>query len=216
MTRKVLFDAVRPFAPGGRLTPAHVTLIDAVADAFGLPAEGAGHDDARARPASPSRPDAGAAMRTSPEGIALIHSFESLHRVLPDGRIAAYPDPGPTGLPWTIGWGSTGPDIGRDTIWTRAQADARFAADLRRFEDGVMQALGGAPVTQSQFDALVSFAYNVGISAMAGSTLVRKHKAGDYAGAQAEFARWNKAKGKVLPGLTRRRAAEAALYGRKP
>lgn len=195
MDRKALFDAVRPFAPGGKLLTAHVPLIDAVADAFGLPAEGS------------------APTRTSQRGIDLIHSFESLHRVLPDGRIAAYPDPGPTGLPWTIGWGSTGPDIGRDTIWTRVQADARFAADLAKFERGVSEALDAAPTTQNQWDALVSFAYNVGVQALKRSTLLKKHRAGDYAGAQGEFGKWVNAKGKRLPGLVRRRAAEAALYG---
>lgn len=157
-----------------------------------------------------------AATRTSQRGIDLIHSFESLHRVMPDGRIAAYPDPGPTGLPWTIGWGSTGPDIGRDTIWTRAQADARFASDLARFERGVTEALDAAPTNQNQWDALVSFAYNVGVQALKGSTLLKKHRAGDYAGAQAEFGKWVNAKGKRLPGLVRRRAAEAALYGERP
>jgi lysozyme len=71
-----------------------------------------------------------------------------------------------------------------------------------------------APVTtQSQFDALVSFAYNVGLSALNDSTLLRLHKAGDYAGAKAQFARWDKNDGKVIKGLARRRAAEAALYG---
>lgn len=194
MDRKALFDAVRPFAPGGRLTEAHVPLIDAVADAFGLP-------------------PTGGALQTSPRGIDLIHDFEKLHRVLPDGRIASYPDPGPTGLPWTIGWGSTGPDIGPNTIWTRAQADARFASDLVKFEKGVSEALGGAPASQGQWDALVSFAYNIGVQALKGSTLMRKHRAGDYAGAKAEFGKWVNAKGKRLPGLVRRRAAEAELYG---
>jgi len=58
----------------------------------------------------------------------------------------------------------------------------------------------------------VSFAYNVGVGNLQSSTLLKKHKAGDYRGAVAEFAKWNKAAGKVLPGLTKRRAAEAALY----
>ena len=68
------------------------------------------------------------------------------------------------------------------------------------------------PLTQGQFDALVSFAYNVGAGALQDSTLLRKLNAGDYAGAANEFANWTKAGGKVLAGLQRRRAAEAAMF----
>lgn len=155
-------------------------------------------------------------MKTSAAGIALIHSFEKC-------VLFAYPDPGSrSGDPWTVGWGSTGPDIRKGTIWTQKQADDRFAADLIRFEDGVTKLLAGAPTTQNQFDALVSFAYNVGLDidtdttaeGLGDSTLLRKHKAGDFAGAQAQFAAWNKNDGKVMKGLVRRRAAEAALYGK--
>jgi GH24 family phage-related lysozyme (muramidase) len=158
------------------------------------------------------------AMRTSQAGIDLIHSFEGLARVRPDGRIEAYPDPGTGGEPWTIGWGSTGTDpfnggrIRKGTIWTRAQADERFRQHLAEFEQEVRDALGDAPVTQNQFDALVSLAYNIGRAAFRKSTLVRKHRAGDYAGAAREFLRWNRAGGKVMRGLTRRREAEARMY----
>ena len=80
--------------------------------------------------------------------------------------------------------------------------------------------LRGKPCTQYQFDALVSFAYNVGLDidadniaeGLGDSTLLRKHLAGDYEGAAAQFAAWNKNDGKVLRGLVRRRAAEAAMY----
>lgn len=72
--------------------------------------------------------------------------------------------------------------------------------------------IDGAATTQHQFDAMVSFAYNVGIGNLTKSTLLKLHKAGNYAGAADEFATWNKAAGKVMAGLTKRRAAEAALY----
>lgn len=155
--------------------------------------------------------------RTSKAGIDLIHMFEGYATKLPDGSAKAYPDPGTGGKPWTIGWGSTtdeqGKPIAPGTIWTRARADARFAKHLAQFEAGVLAGLRGAPVTQAQFDAMVSLAYNIGVSAFQGSTLLRLHRAGDYAGAQAQFARWNRAGGKPMKGLTRRRAAEARMYG---
>jgi GH24 family phage-related lysozyme (muramidase) len=142
----------------------------------------------------------------------IIQQFEGCAKRRSDGSFEAYPDPGSGGDPWTIGWGSTGADIKKGVVWTQAQCDERFAQHLAEFGEGVAAAIGNAPTTQHQFDAMVSFAYNVGLANLRSSTLLKKHKAGDYAGAAAEFARWNKAAGKVLPGLTRRRAAEAALY----
>ncbi len=147
-----------------------------------------------------------ASKRVSKAGIDLIHSFESC-------KMTAYPDPGSVdGHPWTIGWGSTGPGIAKGVVWTQAQADERFAADLGRFEKAV--ALMAPVTTQNQFDALVSFAYNVGLAALNDSTLLRLHKSGDYVGAKDQFSRWDKNDGRVMKGLTRRRAAEAALYGK--
>jgi lysozyme len=148
----------------------------------------------------------GQARGLSDAGIALIQSFEQC-------RLDAYPDPGSAdGNPWTVGWGSTGSDIKRGTVWTRAQADQRFKEDIKRYEKGVNEALGDSPTTQAQYDALTSLAYNIGIRAAAGSTVMHRHKAGDYEGAAAAFAMWNKNDGKVMLGLVRRRAAEAKLY----
>lgn len=152
-------------------------------------------------------------MQPSQACAKLIQEFEGCAKKQPDGSFAAYPDPGTGGDPWTIGWGSTGPDIKKGTVWTQKQCDDRFASHLDEFAQKVSKLLGSTPTTQSQFDAMVSFAYNVGVGNLSSSTLLKKHKAGDYKGAAAEFARWNKAAGKVLPGLTRRRTAEAALYG---
>lgn len=148
--------------------------------------------------------------RASLAAADLIKRFECCARKRPDGRYEAYPDPGTGGAPWTIGWGSTGSDVRAGTIWSRQQCDARLAADLARFAGEVDRALGSAPTTQAQFDALVSFHYNTG--AIFKATLVRLHKAGQFEPAAAEFARWNRAAGKVLAGLTRRREAEAMLY----
>jgi lysozyme len=142
-------------------------------------------------------------MKTSNKGIALIQSFEGC-------RLQAYPDPGTGGDPWTIGWGATGPNIKKGTVWTQEQADKRLIDHLAIFEAHVNTLI--KTTTQGQFDALVSFAYNCGPANLAKSTLLRMHNAGDYEGAAKQFARWNKAAGKVLRGLTRRRAAEAELY----
>lgn len=146
-------------------------------------------------------------------GADLIRTFESCGRRLPGGTCAAYPDPATGGAPWTIGWGSTGPDIGQGLIWTQAQCDARFSRDTAVLASRIAALIGTAPATQQQFDALVALTYNIGVRNLAGSTLLARHKAGDYAGARAQFARWNKAGGQVMAGLTRRRAAEADLYG---
>jgi len=156
-------------------------------------------------------------MKVSKDGADLIKAFEGLARKRKDGLIEAYPDPASGGDPWTIGWGSTGPDIRRGTVWTQRQADERFAGHLSAFARKVETLLGNAPTAQHQFDALVSFAYNLGTGNLAKSTLLKKHKAGDFRGAAAEFVRWNRAGGKVMRGLTRRREAEARLYrGEKP
>lgn len=158
-------------------------------------------------------------MTTSAKGLALIKSFESCAKAIGGGRFQAYPDPAPgnNGLPVTIGWGSTrdfdGKPIKLGTVWTQEQCDRKKAEDMAEFEREVRAILGNAPTTQGQFDALVSFAYNIGSDKLRGSTLMRRHKAGDYAVAQREFAKWNRAGGSVMRGLTRRRAAEAKLYG---
>lgn len=188
---KALFDAVRRIK-GEPLTQDDVdSLNQAIRDAL---------DGTIVVAASTGR-------RVSPEGIALIHSFESC-------RLDAYPDPGSKdGHPWTIGWGSTGEGIARGVRWTQEQADARFENDLTKFSGQVEKLLGDAPTTQRQFDALVSLAYNIGVGALAGSTVLRRHKAGDYKGAAQAFGMWVKNDGATMKGLVRRRAAEAAHYG---
>jgi lysozyme len=153
-------------------------------------------------------------MEPSQDCIKLVQQSEGCAKRRGDGSFEAYPDPGSGGDPWTIGWGSTGPDIKRGVVWTQKQCDDRFTAHLGEFAAKVSKLLAGTPTTQPQFDAMVSFAYNVGIGNLQSSTLLRKHKAGDHEGAAAEFAKWNKAAGRVLPGLVKRRAAEAALYSR--
>lgn len=97
---------------------------------------------------------------------------------------------------------------------TEQQAQIRFQNLLAPREFAVNQSVR-VPLTQNQFDALVSFVYNVGVAAFKGSTLLRKLNNRDYAGAADEFLRWNKSGGKALGGLTRRRAAEKAMFLKK-
>lgn len=194
MSRKSIFDAVRRMLGRG-YTASEVAALDAAIDAS-------------MKPDPPSAPELPITPKTiGGAGLALIKQFEGC-------RLTAYPDPGSGGDPWTIGFGATGPGIARGVVWTQAQADARLEADVAEFAGGVARVLGPAleRTSQSQFDALVSFAFNCGMENLRRSTLLAKHKAGNFKGAAAEFGRWNRAAGRVLAGLTRRRSAESALY----
>jgi lysozyme len=169
--------------------------------------------NASMRPDAPSVPELPITPGEIGEaGLVLIQSFEGCHRVRADKMVEAYPDPGTGGVPWTIGWGATGPGIAKGTIWTQKQCDDRLDADLVKYAAEVKQALGPAlaRTSQSQFDALVSFHYNTG--AIGRATLTAKHRAGLFDEAALEFGRWNRAGGRVMAGLSRRRAAEAKLY----
>jgi lysozyme len=155
-------------------------------------------------------------MRTSQNGIAVLKHFESC-------SLTAYPDPGSGGAPWTIGWGHTGPEVVPGLSWTQDQAAEQLVTDLAVREKTISSSVT-AQITQGQFDALVSFLYNVGpgkAGAKDGllmlkngnpSSLLRLTNAGDVAGADEQFQFWNKASGVPMRGLTRRRAAEAALF----
>lgn len=189
MKRVELFSDLRNYAPDKRFTPAMVTAIDDLADLFGLARLGSEEWLAHA--------------------MALIKRFEGC-------KLTAYPDPGTGGKPITIGWGSTSDPQGRPismgTTWTQGQADARLAAHVLEFAAGVDKALDGAPATAMQKGAMVSLAYNIGVGAFTGSTLLKKHKAANYDGAAAQFAVWNKSGGRVMQGLVNRRASEMRVY----
>ncbi|EPY1673834.1 lysozyme [Salmonella enterica subsp. enterica] len=147
-------------------------------------------------------------MQTSPKGIALIKQFEGC-------SLTAYPDPGTGGAPWTIGYGWTHPVDGKSVKpgmkIEQETADRLLKTGLVSYENDVLK-LAKVKLTQGQFDALVSFAYNVGSRSLSTSALLKKLNDGDVKGAADEFPRWNKAGGKVLNGLTRRREAERALF----
>jgi len=146
-------------------------------------------------------------MQTSKRGIELIKSFEGL-------RLDAYPDPGTGGAPWTIGFGTTAGVKPGQTI-TKERAEELLREDVKRFE-GYVDRLVKVPLTQGQYDALVSFVYNLGPGALERSTLLDQLNRGDYDSAAEQFGRWVKAGGKTLAGLVRRRAAERALFEGKP
>ena len=148
-------------------------------------------------------------MRVSDAGLAKIRSFEGF-------RANAYMDPGSiNGLPITIGFGSTrwedGSPIRMGDHISEERAAHLLRLEVAETEEAVNEAVT-VPMTQEQFDALVSFAYNVGISAFKKSTLLRKLNAGDTRGAAREFLRWNLNDGRVMAGLTKRRHAEMALF----
>lgn len=125
--------------------------------------------------------------------------------------LKAYADPATGGKPYTIGYGHTGPEVRLGDALTYPEAEALLALDLMRFERGVDDMLK-VDVTQSQFDALVSLAFNIGLGNLKGSTLLKKLNAGDDVAAQAQFLVWNRAGGKVMKGLQRRRKAESLVF----
>lgn len=201
MNKKAIFDAVRKML-GRSFSQSEVIQLDALLDG------------SNKKPDIPSAPEEKFSPgHVSRQGIELLHSFEGCARMLENGMVAAYPDPGSRdGHPWTIGWGSTGPDVRKGTVWSKQECDLRFERDLERYAKEVTAALGSAihSTSQAQFDALVSFHYNTG--AIKSATLTRLHKAGLFEQAAEQFRRWNKNDGKVMAGLTRRRAAEEKLY----
>jgi len=141
-------------------------------------------------------------MKISQAGLDLIKRFEGC-------KLEAYRDA--VGI-WTIGYGHTGPNVHDGLKITQAQADAILAQDVSRFASGVAANVNVA-LTQSEFDALVSFAFNVGLGAFRSSTLLKLlNDNADRTVVASQFLRWNKAGSKVLDGLTKRRNAEKALF----
>ena len=147
-------------------------------------------------------------MKTSQSGISLIKGFEGK-------RLNAYYDG--VGV-WTIGFGTikypNGVRVKKGDTCTEAQAESYLKNDLVKFENAINR-LVKVPLNQNQFDAISSFTYNLGETNLSSSTLLKKLNAKDYAGTADQFPRWNKAGGKVMNGLTRRREAERNLFLKK-
>lgn len=148
-------------------------------------------------------------MQISSSGMEFIKSFEGYFENSYDDGVGV----------WTIGWGSirdiNGEPVKKGLKIDKTTATKLFKRDLGLFEDAVNR-LVTVPLNQNQYDALVSFTYNVGVGALTGSTLLKKLNVGDYVGASEAFLSWNKARvnGKLveIKGLTRRRLAEKALF----
>ena len=145
-------------------------------------------------------------MKISEKGLAMIESFEGC-LLKASNKLDGV---------WTIGYGQTGRYYGKRVrkgmTTTKALAHAWLRDhSIKTSEDAVTQAVK-VPLNQNQFDALVSFAYNVGVGALKQSTALRKLNAGDYAGAADALTMWTKCNGKVLAGLVRRRKEERALF----
>lgn len=185
---KPFFDAAREIA-GGKLTQAQVNELNKIVEKLS-PAEVGKYS-------------------LSASGVDLIKGFEGL-------KLNAYLDS--VGV-WTIGYGTikypNGVSVKKGDACTASEAQTYLANDCKVFVNAVNK-LVKVPLTQNQFDALVSLVYNIGETAFAGSTLLKKLNAKDYAGAAAQFEVWNKGrvKGKltVIPGLANRRAAERKVF----
>jgi lysozyme len=142
----------------------------------------------------------------------LIKPFEGYARKMPDGGCCAYPDPATGGDPWTIGYGSTGSDIRQHTVWTKEQAEDALQAHVRYFVSGLVKLSPRLlSATPRRIAAVISWAYNLGLGNYRISTFKRRIDASDWSGAAEECLKWNKAAGRVIPGLTRRRQAESMM-----
>ena len=161
---------------------------------------GAGNSTRVGGPSGDARPASD--LSISQRGVDMLEGFEGY-------RSHAYPDPATGGAPWTIGYGHTSGVQPGDVI-SKAQAEQFLKQDLAWAQDAVRNHVD-VPITQNQFDALVSLTYNLGANGYSG--LLSKLNSGDYAGAQQMFGQYVHANGRVMQGLVTRRASEAALFG---
>lgn len=150
-------------------------------------------------------------MRMSEHGRHFLKEREGL-------ELEAYPDPATHGEPWTIGIGHTSaagePKVKKGMEITEQQAYEILDRDLVKYENCVNK-YAGPNFTQNQFDAMVSLCFNIGTGNFKGSSVAKRHKAKDYGGAADAFMMWDKAAGRVNPGLVHRRELEKALYEKK-
>ena len=157
---------------------------------------------------SPGRPPASDSRGAiGDNGLAVIKHFEQCHTKISGGKVKAYKDP--VGIP-TIGYGHI-KGVHMGMVITLAQAEQMLLDDVKIYEAGVKKYIR-VPLTQDQFDALTSFAFNLGVGALQQSTLRKLLNKGNYEAAAREFPKWCKAGGRKLKGLERRRFAERFLF----
>ena len=140
-------------------------------------------------------------MKISDEGFDLIKHFEGCE--LEAYKCAA-------GV-WTIGYGHT-KDVQEGDVWDKEKAEFMLWRELEDEYEVYVNDLVTVPINQCQFDALVSWVYNLGPANLKNSTMLKKLNAGEYEEVPSQMKKWNKANGKVLEGLIRRRAAESLLF----
>ena len=140
-------------------------------------------------------------MQISQEGLDIIKKFEGLE--LKAYQCAA-------GV-WTIGYGYI-KGVQEGDVWSEEKADHMLMKELAEEYEGYVNDYVKVPMNQCQFDALCSFVYNLGGNALKSSTLLTVLNSGDYNGVPEQIMRWNKAGGKVLAGLVRRRECEAEMF----
>ena len=143
--------------------------------------------------------------KTSAEGIALIKKFEGCPQK--DGMCYSYQDA--IGV-WTLGFGFT-KNVGPESKISVEEAERRLIEELKEYE-GYVNKLVEVDLSQREFDAIVAFTYNLGPTNLSQSSLLRELNQGNYNSVPSEIRRWNKAGGKVLDGLVRRREAEALMW----
>jgi lysozyme len=146
------------------------------------------------------------ARKINAKGLALVKSFEGL-------SLTAYRCPANV---LTIGYGSTGSHVKEGMVITEAEAEELLRKDLARFEHGVEALTEGCATLDDQFSALVSLAFNIGLTRFANSTVLKRHKMQNHLGAANAFLLWHYAAGKPMKGLMRRREAERRLYLGQP
>lgn len=149
-------------------------------------------------------------MDISQRGIDLIVGFEGKYKLQPDGRYKSYLDTLAKPPVWTVYCGLT-KGVNKDTCITAEEGERMFAKELAVYEDAVERCVH-VPLNQNQFDALTSFVYNCGPSALENSTLLKALNKGKYEQVPAQLLRWTHAGGKEYAGLVTRRKAEGALF----
>lgn len=148
------------------------------------------------------------------QALPIIKRFEGLAKVRPDGRIEAYADPAHGWRVPTIGWGCTGPDIKRGTIWTLAQCEERLAEEAEERYPALIALSATLASDGARGAAMLDFIFNLGVGAYRGSTLRRRVAERSWMDAGRECRKWVNAGGVKLPGLVVRRELEALMLER--